>query len=290
MFNKGFDDSSEREPGFDEDGNPVTIEAAQKFYHKGRVGPYMLEKIYKHPKDAKLQLNEGKLKVQGLLQQAKMHHLGQLSSELGQALSKDKKVADMPAIRVMKKKRAGPTFNMNYNPFDQDADRYNSRINYDQMQVRIQKIINGELKAKNQLDKKLSYEPVTEHHRFNPDQISMRHIVKKFGSPKLSIGSIDERQISIMTPNSSIGFSTTIKGPMTPLAPLNMPSIALPTPRQLSESRDYYTTPQNFSGSPRNVKDQIMWQLGGSSFVPDGGFRLSKASAQRNTITADSMR
>ena len=87
-------------------------------------------------------MTEGRVKIQGLLAQAKMHHLGQLSSELGNALSKDKKVADMPTIRVVKKKRerltGGPfATDMQYNPFQQDDGVKDSRINYDQMQIRI---------------------------------------------------------------------------------------------------------------------------------------------------------
>ena len=41
----------------------MTIEAAQKFYHKGQAGPYMINKDYSGPKDSVSQLEEGKAKI-----------------------------------------------------------------------------------------------------------------------------------------------------------------------------------------------------------------------------------
>lgn len=66
---------------------------------------------------------------------------------------------------------------------------------------------------------------------------------------------MDER--SLMTPASTArsgAFGFGMSGmPLTP----NVPSIALPTPRRLTESRDYYTAQMPFSGSPRNLKDRL---------------------------------
>lgn len=67
----------------------------------------MINKDYTSPKDSGNQLSEGKARIEAMLKQAKLQHLGQLSNELGNALSKDQAVADMPPIRVVKKKRGG---------------------------------------------------------------------------------------------------------------------------------------------------------------------------------------
>lgn len=123
----------------------------------------------------------------------------------------------------------------------------------------------------------------------------MRTIIKEFATkPQHTIDVMNER--SLMTPAGSTARSNqpfAFSGPLTPQVggnmSINVPTISLPTPRRLSESREYYTAQNHFSGSPRNLKVRLQWQLGGSTYTPDGGFRLSKASAVRN-ITAESQR
>lgn len=43
------------------------------------------------------------------------------------------------------------------------------------------------------------------------------------------------------------------------ITPLGMPSLALPTPRRLSDSREFYTSKTFFTGSPRGFKDRVKW-------------------------------
>ena len=87
----------------------------------------------------------------------------------------------------------------------------------------------------------------------------MRSIVREFANkPQLNL--MDER--SLMTPAStarSNAFAFGVTGMSAPFTPQSsiVPNITLPTPRRLSESRDYYTAQVPFSGSPRNLKDRL---------------------------------
>ena len=59
----GIFDNESREPGFDEDGNPVTVEAAQKHYHKNLPGSFFPDQFYASKIDAKQKLVTNKLKI-----------------------------------------------------------------------------------------------------------------------------------------------------------------------------------------------------------------------------------
>ena len=72
------------------------------------------------------------------------------------------------------------------------------------------------------------------------------------------------------------------------MTPMGIPSLALPTPRRLSESREFYTSKTFFTGSPRGFKDRVKWQLGEGNYPPERTFKLTKASAIRGSTAENS--
>ena len=66
-----LDEDQESNAGFDEDGNPITIEAAQKLYHADDNPLYIVETKYGSPQQASNELIQGKKRIQDLLKQAK---------------------------------------------------------------------------------------------------------------------------------------------------------------------------------------------------------------------------
>ena len=61
------DDQGQDGGGFDEDGNPITIEAAQKLYHADNNPLYIMETKYGSPEHANSELVYGKKRIQDLL-------------------------------------------------------------------------------------------------------------------------------------------------------------------------------------------------------------------------------
>ena len=58
-----MDDDQESNAGFDEDGNPITIEAAQKLYHADDNPLYIVESKYGSPQQANHELLQGKKRI-----------------------------------------------------------------------------------------------------------------------------------------------------------------------------------------------------------------------------------
>ena len=70
-----IDDDEESNAGFDDDGNPVTVEAAQQLYHADNNPLYILTPNYTSPKEANDKLHQGNRRIQELLRQAKFQQL-----------------------------------------------------------------------------------------------------------------------------------------------------------------------------------------------------------------------
>lgn len=61
---KDKDETHEDMPDVDDDGNPLTIEAAQRIYHKNDNAFYIPKPRYKSVKEANNILSQGKMRIQ----------------------------------------------------------------------------------------------------------------------------------------------------------------------------------------------------------------------------------
>ena len=69
--NNLLDDDEDENQDFDEDGNPLTIDAAQQLYHADDNPLYVTETKYSSPHQAHEELMQGKQRIKDLLKQAK---------------------------------------------------------------------------------------------------------------------------------------------------------------------------------------------------------------------------
>lgn len=58
-------------PGLDEDGNALTVDAAQKLFHKNGDTFYIPNQNFTSPSEANSRLIQGKMRIQHLMKQAK---------------------------------------------------------------------------------------------------------------------------------------------------------------------------------------------------------------------------
>lgn len=97
-----FDDE-ESNPEFDEDGNPLTIGAAQELYHGDSNPLYFPNANYNSQKHATEQLKKGKQRISELLKQSKFQQLNHFGSQMSKAVDHDYKIANMPQIRLIQR-------------------------------------------------------------------------------------------------------------------------------------------------------------------------------------------
>lgn len=90
----------EKDDEFDDDGNPLTNEAAIKTYHKNNNSIYCANAAFKSKNEAVKELEENKKRIQVLLQQARVHSLQSIGSNMDGFLRAEVGVANMPRIRV----------------------------------------------------------------------------------------------------------------------------------------------------------------------------------------------
>ena len=93
------------DPDVDDDGNPLTVGAAQRIFHQGEgtKSLYCPKFQYENPADSLNQLNKNKAHIQDLIQKARLDQLERVGNTIGVAVKADIKVANMPVVRVLAK-------------------------------------------------------------------------------------------------------------------------------------------------------------------------------------------
>ena len=87
--------------GYDEEGNPLTVTAAQKKFHNNQNALYVKGKrLFRNKREARSQLQHSKITIKKLMDQAKLQQFNMIGEQLSVAIETDKQVADMPRIRV----------------------------------------------------------------------------------------------------------------------------------------------------------------------------------------------
>ena len=86
----------------DDDGNPLTIAAAQRIYHQDGTKPiYLQKKTYTNPIDSLNQLNSKKAHIQDIIHKARLDQLEKLGNTIGNAVKNDINIVQMPVVRVL---------------------------------------------------------------------------------------------------------------------------------------------------------------------------------------------
>ena len=111
------EDQSEVDRDWDEDGKPLSVMAAQKFYHSQGNSPVNIldsKKAkftsFKSPFEANKKLAKGKKYMQEVLKQAKFQQMNKFGSQMAHAINFDNSVANMPEIRVVQQKKSAKGF------------------------------------------------------------------------------------------------------------------------------------------------------------------------------------
>ena len=82
-----FEESDE---DVDDDGNPLTVAAAQRIHHKdGTQKMYFPKQTYTNPKDSLNQLNNKKAQIQDMIQRARFEQLEKVGTSIGNAVRSD---------------------------------------------------------------------------------------------------------------------------------------------------------------------------------------------------------
>ena len=100
------EDLSDNDDGLDEDGNPVTVQAAQKLFHSNNNGVFCRQPVYQNKKQASVDLLKGNMRIQQLIKKNKFSHLNHFGNGLRDAVHIDSLVADMPSVRVSKQRNS----------------------------------------------------------------------------------------------------------------------------------------------------------------------------------------
>jgi hypothetical protein len=94
-----FDESDE---DVDDDGNPLTVAAAQRIHHQdGTKKMYFPKQTYSSPIDSFNQLNSKKAQISDIIQKARLGQLQQVGNSIGNAVKSDLKIHNMPVVRVL---------------------------------------------------------------------------------------------------------------------------------------------------------------------------------------------
>ena len=93
------------EPDVDDDGNPLTVSAAMRVFHKheGTNRIFCAQQSFTSPRDAVHALNKRKAHIHDLIQKAREDQLVKMSETMGKCVKADLKVQAMPVIRVLPK-------------------------------------------------------------------------------------------------------------------------------------------------------------------------------------------
>ena len=235
---RGYFDQEESD--VDDDGNPLTISAALRVYHKDEKTKtvYCPKPSYDNPLDSLQQLNRKKAHIQELLQKARVDQLQRTGHTMGQAVKTDMQLTHMPIVRVLQRpskpkyaRPQGPTAPV-IRSEDQGAagvrtlqkkktstltvtQPERSRINYQALTSKAQK----SLAQQSEVDPRqflpggmATFDPPQAHHRFHKEDTALRamynHIVRdKRHSYFSNTASLDPQQHQFLDVNVDLSDS-----------------------------------------------------------------------------------
>ena len=93
------------ESDVDDDGNPLTVSAALRIFHKdeGNRTVYCPKQTYTNPIDSLQQLNRKKAHIQELIHKARVDQLQKTGNTIGEVIKTDMQLTHMPIVRVLQR-------------------------------------------------------------------------------------------------------------------------------------------------------------------------------------------